>query len=148
MDTTNQPPLLERLFTESAGDLTRYFARRHGGAEGVQDLVQETFLEMARGLRVNKVNDVALNRYRSLENDAVVDLLARNLRPRGLTSGFGGAIALTDGTIHHQDIRRALDLPRTIPEAPPPAMTPLSPPVVRPPDAAPAPPAAPVPGRG
>ena len=28
------------------------------------------------GLRVNKVNDVALNRYRSLENDAVVDLLA------------------------------------------------------------------------
>ena len=68
------------------------------------------------GLRVNKVNDVALNRYRSLENDAVVDLLARNLLPLGLTSGFGGAIALTDGTIHHQDIRRALDLPRTIPE--------------------------------
>lgn len=54
MDTTNQPPLLERLFTESAGDLTRYFSRRHGGAEGVQDLVQETFLEMARGLRDGK----------------------------------------------------------------------------------------------
>ena len=72
------------------------------------------------GLRVNKVNDVALNRYRSLENDAVVDLLARNLRPRGLTSGFGGAIALTDGTIHHQDIRRALDLPNH-PGDPPPA---------------------------
>lgn len=54
MDTTNQPPLLERLFTESAGDLTRYFARRHGGEDGVQDLVQETFLEMARGLRDGK----------------------------------------------------------------------------------------------
>jgi len=54
VDTTNQPPLLERLFTESAGDLTRYFARRHGAAEGVQDLVQETFLEMARGLRDGK----------------------------------------------------------------------------------------------
>jgi RNA polymerase sigma-70 factor, ECF subfamily len=52
----NQPAssLLERLFTESAGDLMRYFARRHGGEEGVQDLVQETFLEMARGLRDGK----------------------------------------------------------------------------------------------
>ncbi len=37
---------------------------------------------------------------------------------------------------------------KVVEEAPPPAMTPLSPPVVRPPDAAPAPPAAPVPGRG
>lgn len=54
MDTTNQPPLLERLFTESAGDLTRYFARRHNGDEGVQDLVQETFLQMARGMRDGK----------------------------------------------------------------------------------------------
>ncbi len=54
MDTTEHPPLLERLFTESAGDLTRYFTRRHGGEEGVQDLVQETFLEMARGLRDGK----------------------------------------------------------------------------------------------
>ncbi len=54
MDTTNQPLLLERLFMESAGDLARYFARRHGGDEGVQDLVQETFLEMARGLRDGK----------------------------------------------------------------------------------------------
>lgn len=54
MDTAEQPPLLERLFAESAGDLTRYFARRHGGEEGVQDLVQETFLQMARGLREGK----------------------------------------------------------------------------------------------
>lgn len=52
MDTTDQPPLLERLFAESAGDLARYFSRRHGGvAEVVQDLVQETFLQMARGLK-------------------------------------------------------------------------------------------------
>lgn len=52
----NQPAssLLERLFTESAGDLTRYFTRRHGGDECVQDLVQETFLEMARCLRNGK----------------------------------------------------------------------------------------------
>ncbi len=41
----------ERLFREAAEDLTRYFTRRHGdGSEAPQDLVQETFLEMARGL--------------------------------------------------------------------------------------------------
>jgi RNA polymerase sigma-70 factor (ECF subfamily) len=54
VDNPQTPPLLERLFTESAGDLTRYFARRHGGDEGVQDLVQETFLQMAKGLREGK----------------------------------------------------------------------------------------------
>jgi uncharacterized protein (TIGR03083 family) len=67
------------------------------------------------GLRINAVNAVALQRYRDLEPSAVIDLLARNLRPSGLPKGFGGGIALTDGTIHHQDIRRALNLPRTIP---------------------------------
>lgn len=67
------------------------------------------------GLRINKVNDAALRRYKSLEPNGIIDLVSRNLRPRGLTSGFGGGIALTDGTIHHQDIRRALGLPRTIP---------------------------------
>lgn len=51
VDTTGQPALLERLFTESAGDLARYFARRHGGEDGVSDLVQETFLQLARGLQ-------------------------------------------------------------------------------------------------
>ncbi len=44
-------PDLERLFRESAEDLARYFTRRHGdGSDAPQDLVQETFLEMARGL--------------------------------------------------------------------------------------------------
>lgn len=64
---------------------------------------------------VGRVNAVVLERYQHLEPAGIVDLLARNLRPSGLPSGFGGGIALTDGTIHHQDIRRALDLPRTIP---------------------------------
>jgi uncharacterized protein (TIGR03083 family) len=66
-------------------------------------------------LRVSGVNDLALKRYEGADPAAIIDLLSRNLRPRGLTSGFGGGIALTDGTIHHQDIRRALGLPRTIP---------------------------------
>lgn len=51
METTDHPPLLEQLFSESAGDLTRYFSRRHGIESTVQDLVQETFLQMARGLQ-------------------------------------------------------------------------------------------------
>ena len=40
-----------------------------------------------------------------------------HIRPRGLTAMMGGRIALTDGMIHHQDIRRPLDLPRDIPAA-------------------------------
>ena len=68
------------------------------------------------GLRTGRVNDVALARYQDLDTDGIITLVARNLRPRGLPSGFKGGIALTDGTIHHQDIRRAVDLPRSIPE--------------------------------
>jgi uncharacterized protein (TIGR03083 family) len=68
------------------------------------------------GLRTGRVNDVALIRYRGLNPGGIVDLVARHQRPNGLPSGFKGGIALTDGTIHQQDIRRALDLPRTIPE--------------------------------
>ncbi len=51
MQAIDTRPDLERLFRDAADDLTRYFARRHrDGAEAPQDLVQETFLEMARGL--------------------------------------------------------------------------------------------------
>ncbi len=40
---------LENLFGEAADDLARYFSRRHGSdSETSQDLVQETFLEMAK----------------------------------------------------------------------------------------------------
>lgn len=41
-------------------------------------------------------------------------LVRRHVEPRGLTAGFGGKIALTDGMIHQQDIRRPLGLPRAI----------------------------------
>ncbi|MDF2969446.1 MAG: hypothetical protein K0Q93_3224 [Nocardioidaceae bacterium] len=68
------------------------------------------------GLRPGRVNDVALDRYRDLTPSDIVDLLARNQRPSGLPAGFGGGIAMTDGTIHHQDIRRALGMQRTIPQ--------------------------------
>lgn len=41
--------------------------------------------------------------------------LETHLTPTGLTAGFHGAIGLTDGLIHHQDIRRPLGHPRAIP---------------------------------
>jgi len=44
-----------------------------------------------------------------------VRTLRDHARPSGLTAGLGGRIGLTDGVIHHQDIRRALDRPRTVP---------------------------------
>jgi uncharacterized protein (TIGR03083 family) len=66
-------------------------------------------------VRLTPVNHVVLDRYRGLEPREVVRLVSRHTRPRGLTASFRGGIALTDGTIHQQDIRRSLDLPRTIP---------------------------------
>ena len=68
------------------------------------------------GLRTARINEVALRRYADLGPDQVIELVARCRRPRGLPSLLGGGIALTDGTIHHQDIRRALGLPRVVPE--------------------------------
>lgn len=72
-----------------------------------------TFLRGA--LRPAKVNEVALDKYRDLDPDGILDLVARNQRPRGLPTGFRRGIALTDTMIHHQEIRRALGLPRSIP---------------------------------
>lgn len=43
-------PDLEQLFRDAAEDLARYFSRRHADAEVSRDLVQDTFVEMARGL--------------------------------------------------------------------------------------------------
>lgn len=68
----------------------------------------------ARG-SVSRANQALVDRHADLDADGVVALVERHLHPTGLTAAMGGAIALTDGTIHQQDIRRALDLPRSIP---------------------------------
>jgi uncharacterized protein (TIGR03083 family) len=60
-------------------------------------------------------NQIGVAELMPLSPRELLDLLANHLRPRGLTAGFGGMIGLVDGTIHHQDIRRALGQPRTIP---------------------------------
>ena len=63
----------------------------------------------------NRVNAVGVRAYLGHDPEDLLALLRRSLTPRGLTAGFGGRVALVDGLIHHQDIRRPLGLPREIP---------------------------------
>ncbi|WP_273732724.1 maleylpyruvate isomerase family mycothiol-dependent enzyme [Mycolicibacterium septicum] len=65
--------------------------------------------------RVVHANEVGVAEYSTLSTDELLEFLNRHLRPQGLTAGFGGMIGLVDGTVHHQDIRRALGRARTIP---------------------------------
>ena len=61
----------------------------------------------ARGRFVpRRVNAVGVADYAGHRPDQLIEVLDRHLRPRGLTAGFGGRIALVDGVIHQQDIRR------------------------------------------
>lgn len=63
---------------------------------------------------VVRANQVGVDEYGALGAPQLLAFLRDHLQPRGLTAGFGGMIALVDGTIHHQDIRRALGRPRSI----------------------------------
>lgn len=62
-----------------------------------------------------RTNQVGVDEFADLTPQQLLEFLRRHLQPRGLTAGFGGMIALVDGTIHHQDIRRSLDRPREVP---------------------------------
>ncbi|ORA20121.1 maleylpyruvate isomerase family mycothiol-dependent enzyme [Mycobacterium arosiense] len=62
-----------------------------------------------------RANQVGVDEFAALTPQQLLEFLRSHLQPRGLTAGFGGMIALVDGTIHHQDIRRALDRPREVP---------------------------------
>lgn len=64
---------------------------------------------------VVRANEVGVDEFAPMSPQELMEFLSRHLRPRGLTAGFGGMIALVDGTVHHQDIRRALGHPRTVP---------------------------------
>jgi uncharacterized protein (TIGR03083 family) len=66
------------------------------------------------GLLVDRTNAVGVADYADRTPEQLIALLREYAEPHGLTAGFGGRIALTDGMIHQQDIRRPLGLPRTI----------------------------------
>jgi uncharacterized protein (TIGR03083 family) len=65
--------------------------------------------------RIVRANEVGVDEFAALSPQELLAFLGNHLTPQGLTAGFGGMIALVDGLIHHQDIRRALGQPRTIP---------------------------------
>jgi uncharacterized protein (TIGR03083 family) len=68
-----------------------------------------------RGLGRGGPNEVGRAEYAGRAPADLATFVRAHARPQGLTAWFGGAIGLTDGLIHHQDIRRALDAPRTVP---------------------------------
>ncbi len=75
-----------------------------------------TARDLVRGrLSVDRTNDIGVERARALGVEEIVQQVRAHLRPSGLTAGFRGGIALTDGLIHHQDMRRAVGLPRRVP---------------------------------
>jgi uncharacterized protein (TIGR03083 family) len=67
------------------------------------------------GLLPDRVNAVGVAKYVAGSTDDLLALVRNHLKPSGLTAAFGGRIALTDGLIHHQDVRRPLNLPRDVP---------------------------------
>jgi uncharacterized protein (TIGR03083 family) len=72
---------------------------------------------MVRGLfQIDRTNAIGVREYGRRSPEELVRLLRECAVPRGLTSMFGARPAVTDGTIHHQDIRRALGRPRVVPE--------------------------------
>ncbi len=64
---------------------------------------------------VVRANQVGVDEFATRSPQQLLEFLCGHLQPRGLTAGFGGMIALVDGTVHHQDIRRALGRPRAVP---------------------------------
>jgi uncharacterized protein (TIGR03083 family) len=67
------------------------------------------------GLVPNRANAIGVAEYASRSPEQLTELMRACIPPRGLTSGFGGMIALVDGMIHQQDIRRPLGIGRIIP---------------------------------
>lgn len=72
------------------------------------------FGRVIRG-RIIDANQVWVDELASISTDQLLDRMRARLRPRGLATTFGGRLALLDATVHHQDIRRPLGLPRRIP---------------------------------
>lgn len=61
------------------------------------------------------INQVGVDELALLSTEQLLQRLRAHLRPQGLATTFGGRLALLDVTIHHQDIRRPLGMPREIP---------------------------------
>jgi uncharacterized protein (TIGR03083 family) len=67
------------------------------------------------GFLPGRVNQIGVEEYATRSPEQLTELMRACIPPRGLTSFFGGYVALVDGMVHQQDIRRPLEIPRTIP---------------------------------
>jgi uncharacterized protein (TIGR03083 family) len=65
-------------------------------------------------LNTDRINAIGVADYAGRAPEQITAMIRANVEPHGLTGGFGGRIALTDGMIHQQDIRRSVGLPRAI----------------------------------
>jgi uncharacterized protein (TIGR03083 family) len=65
-------------------------------------------------LSIDRINALGVADYADRSPEAITALIRAHTEPHGLTGGFDGRIALTDGMIHQQDIRRSLGIPRAI----------------------------------
>jgi uncharacterized protein (TIGR03083 family) len=67
------------------------------------------------GLSLKRINALGVVGYAGRAPEELRNMVHAHLQPRGLTAAFGCRIALLDGMVHQQDIRRPLSLPRVIP---------------------------------
>lgn len=130
---TNEPPLMDLAYEERS-DLAAFLQTltpQEWSTESlctgwtVKDVVAHVisyeelnFVGVATRIikgRFTHANDIGVAEFATKSPNELLEFLNRHLKPQGLTAWFGGMIALVDGTIHHQDIRRALDYPRTVP---------------------------------
>ena len=70
---------------------------------------------LTAGGSVDRANAAGVADHADKSPDELLARARKHIQPAGLTSMMGGRIALTDGMIHQQDIRRPLGLPREIP---------------------------------
>jgi uncharacterized protein (TIGR03083 family) len=67
------------------------------------------------GFNTDRANAVGVAEHAHKRPDQLVAMARDHVRPAGLTAMMGGKIALTDGMIHQQDVRRPLGRSREIP---------------------------------
>jgi uncharacterized protein (TIGR03083 family) len=69
---------------------------------------------LAAGFSTDRVNRRVVERSKDMDACDLVDVLERSVRS-GIVARLSPSIALADVLVHHQDIRRPLRRPRTIP---------------------------------
>ncbi|QCH23190.1 hypothetical protein DSM43276_01446 [Mycobacteroides salmoniphilum] len=84
---------------------------------GYEDLSRGEFYSCIAkaGFNPNRANANRVAELADRTPEQLLEMVRAAETPGVLTSGFGGRIALLDGIVHQQDIRRPLGIPREIP---------------------------------